>query len=386
MRGEWLLVLALGAAACSGGPSEGGDAAPPDGAPAEDAGGDAAQPAADAGDADASSGDAATKGPGLYVVGNEIHDENDKLVRLLGVNRSGSEYACVQNYGIFDGPVDDTAIAAMSTWTANVVRVPLNEDCWLAINGVSAQYSGQNYKTAISDFVDRLLAHGMYVIVELHWAAPGATLATQQVAMPDKDHSIAFWSDVASTFADRGHVILELYNEPFPDSNQDTAAAWTCWQSGGTCPGISYQAAGMQDLVDAVRQAGAHNLVLLGGIQYSNTLTKWVQHVPNDPDKNLAAAWHVYNFNGCSDTNCWNQTAGVVAQSYPIVTTEIGEDDCSGNFITSLMGWLDGKNQSYLGWVWDTWGGCLVLINDYNGTPAGTYGQTFKTHIASVAH
>ncbi len=377
MRLAFPLLLALLGAACSQGPGDEADGS------SEDAG---AADAADAGASDVSSGEPSPPAPSLHVVGNEIRDQNDATVRLLGVNRSGSEYSCVQGNGFFDGPVDDAAIAAMTGWKSNVVRVPLNEDCWLAINGVPAQYAGDAYKTAIGDFVDRLLAHGLYVIVELHWSAPGATLATQQVAMPDQDHALAFWADVAATFRDRGDVIFELFNEPFPDDNQDTDAAWTCWESGGTCPGISYQAAGMQALLDAVRGAGAHNLVLLGGVAYSNALTQWVAHAPSDPDKNIAAAWHVYNFNGCADTTCWDKTAGAVAQSYPIVTTEIGEDDCSGSFITTLMTWLDGKKQSYLGWVWDDWGGCLVLISDYAGTAAGAYGTAFKTHVMSIPH
>lgn len=376
-----LFGVLFGVLACSGGSGEEPDAA---GADASDAAPDG--PASDSGADAVSGGDADAAPPHLHVVGNRIHDGSDQPVLLLGVNRSGSEYACVQNFGFFDGPTDDASINAITSWSANVVRVPLNEDCWLAINGAPAQYSGAAYKTAIGDYVDRLLAHGLYVILELHWSAPGGTLATQQVAMPDADHSVAFWSDVAATFADRGNVVFELFNEPFPDDNQDTDAAWTCWQNGGTCPGITYQAAGMQDLVTAVRQAGAHNLVLLGGVEYSNSLSKWTEHAPTDPDKNIAAAWHVYNFNGCSTTSCYDTTAGVVAQTYPIVTTEIGEDDCSGSFITTLMTWLDGKKQSYLGWVWDTWGGCLVLIDDYSGTAAGTYGTTFKTHIQGVSH
>ena len=52
---------------------------------------------------------------GLHVAGTEIHDANEKDVRLLGVNRSGSEYACAQGFGIFDGPVDDASIAAIKT-------------------------------------------------------------------------------------------------------------------------------------------------------------------------------------------------------------------------------------------------------------------------------
>jgi hypothetical protein len=53
---------------------------------------------------------------------------------------------CVQNRGIFDGPVDDAAIDAIKSWNMNAVRVPMNEHCWLNITGVPSQYSGNNYK------------------------------------------------------------------------------------------------------------------------------------------------------------------------------------------------------------------------------------------------
>jgi endoglucanase len=263
------------------------------------------------------------------------------------------------------------------------VRVPLNEDCWLAINNSPAQYSGAAYQTAIHDFVTRLNAHGLVAILELHWSAAGTGQATKQDPMPNKDHSITFWSEVAAAYKSTPYVLFEPFNEPFPDSNQDTAAAWSCWKNGGTCPGANYQAAGMQDLVDAIRGAGATQPILLGGIEYSNCLTHWLQNKPNDPLNQLAAAWHVYNFNLCNNTNCYDTQAGPVAAAVPIVTTEIGEDDCKGTFITTLMGWLDQKGQGYLGWVWDTWGGCLVLINNYDGTPAGTYGQTYHDHLAT---
>src|SRR2546422_3166294 len=51
--------------------------------------------------------------------------------RLRGVNRSGTEYACAQGWGMFDGPSDSASVQAIASWKANVVRVPLNETCWL---------------------------------------------------------------------------------------------------------------------------------------------------------------------------------------------------------------------------------------------------------------
>jgi len=324
---------------------------------------------------------------GLHVSGNKILNADGATVSLHGANRSGSEYACVGGYGLFDGPVDAASLAAMKTWNINAVRVPLNEDCWLGINGVSAAYSGANYQSAIETFANLIVANGMYPILDLHWNAPGTTLATGQEPMPDSDHSPAFWTSVANTFKSNGSVILELYNEPYPDNDQDTTAAWTCWLNGGSCPSVSYPVAGMQTLVTTVRATGATNLLLLGGVEYSNALSHWIEYKPTDPLNNLAAAWHVYTDNACSAAACFNSIAAPVAAAYPIVATEIGDDSCNGAFLTTVMDWLDSKGQSYSAWTWDAWGTACSnysLITDYTGTPNGAYGLAYQTHLLSL--
>jgi hypothetical protein len=42
---------------------------------------------------------------GLHVVGNQIQNSQGQVVKLIGVNRSGGEYACVQGWGFWDGPM-----------------------------------------------------------------------------------------------------------------------------------------------------------------------------------------------------------------------------------------------------------------------------------------
>jgi len=74
------------------------------------------------------------------------------------------------------------SIAAIAAWKTNAVRVPLNETCWLAINGVAPAYSGDNYRQAISDFVARLNRAGLIVILELHWSAAGTAIALPEEA------------------------------------------------------------------------------------------------------------------------------------------------------------------------------------------------------------
>jgi len=306
-------------------------------------------------------------------------------VELRGVNRSGTEFACVQGWGISGYPRDAASVEAIRSWRVNAVRLPLNEDCWLAINDVSPTYSGANYQHAIKEYVNLLNQSGVYVILELHWNAPGTTLATGQQPMPDMDHTPTFWSQVASTFKGNDAVIFDLFNEPWPDEQRDSVAAWTCWRDGGTCPGVPFQAAGMQTLVDAVRSTGATNVIAAGGVSHSNALSQWLAYAPHDPLNNLAAGWHVYNFNTCNTISCFESTVAPVAAQLPVIASEIGVNNCDATFMNALMNWLDAHQMSYLGWTWNTWGAdcsSFALISDYAGTPT-TYGQTYKAHLGA---
>src|SRR5205814_9386973 len=149
----------------------------------------------------------------------------------------------------------------------NAVRVPLNEQCWLAINGAPAAYSGSAYQAAIKAFVDRLTQARLVPILELHWSAPGTEQADGQRPMLNRDHSLSFWSQVATLFKGNSSVIFDVHNEPYPDNNSDSDEAWRCWRDGGSCSGMSYQAAGMQELVDTIRATGASNGIMLGRVQ-----------------------------------------------------------------------------------------------------------------------
>lgn len=318
--------------------------------------------------------------PSVHVSGNHLVDASGATIRLRGVNRSGMEFMCAQGRGIFDGPSDSSSVRAIAQWRVNVVRVPLNEACWLAINGVNPSYAGAAYQQAVTDFVATLNHYGIVAIVELHWSAAGTAIPLNQQPMPDRDHSVEFWRQLATAFKGNNAVIFDLFNEPFPDSNRDTPEAWRCWRDGGTCSGMTYQAAGMQELVTAVRTTGATNVIMLGGVQYSAGLSQWLANKPTDPLNNLAASWHVYNFSWCNARSCWDGQALPVSQQVPLVLGELGQDDHGSAFITSLMDWMDAVQGSYLAWTWDVWGTPLDLITNYDGTPT-TYGTTFKTRF-----
>lgn len=333
--------------------------------------------------------------PALHVSGNRLVDAGGTTRRLLGVNRSGGEFMCVQGYGIWDGPVDDAAIKAIADWKADTVRIPLNEECWLGLSNIKPEYAGVHYVDAVKDLVARIEAHGMTPVVELHWtygqytgnsAGCSDVHATCQKPMPDMRYTPSFWSSVASTFKNDPAVVFDLFNEPYPDrATPTTTQAWQCWRDGGTCSGIGYEVAGTQDLVDSVRGAGARNLILAGGLAYSNDLSQWLTYRPTDPAGNLAAAYHVYNFNTCASESCWNSTLAPVAAQVPLVAGEIGENTCSHSFVDQVMKWFDDRRLSYLGWTWNTWD-CSSgpsLISAYDGTPT-SYGLGLRDHLRAL--
>lgn len=357
---------------------------------------------------------------GLHVAGNRIVNAVGQTITLHGVSRSGAEYACIQNDGIFDGPSDNASVRAMVSWHINAVRIPLNEDCWLGINthGLNPHYVGAFYRHAIQRYVDVLNRHGLIVLLNLHESAPGRYRAESQQPMPDADHAAAFWTSVARTFKANSAIIFDLFDEPFPDDDRDTTAAWTCWRLGGQghkrgshkrCPdatyrdahdrdtGITYHAAGLQSLIDAVRRTGAHQIVMVDGVQYSDSLSHWLANMPRDPLHNLATSWHPYNFNVCgTSTTCWNRTIAPITKRVPLIAGEIGEDDCSHRYIDRLMRWLDAHHSSYLAWTWDAWygkrckpnlgpNGDISVISNYRGTPFPGMGVGYKAHLACLA-
>ncbi len=339
-------------------------------------------------------------------------------MRLVGVDATGTEDACVLDKGFALGPSNATEAAAIASWNINSVRVPLNEDCWLGINGVPPKYSGVRYQTKIEMWVSALNQAGIVAILDLQWAAPGTDEAIRLWPMADADHSITFWSQVASAFSSSPSVMFDLFNEPSMGKQHPTAANWACWLNGcqfsfvpsGSTSVVTYQTAGMQQLLDAVRATGAAQPVMVGGLDWAGDpcgvgdaggnggTCMWLDQEPNDPLHQLILSFHSYAGKYCSTVSCWTDSVLPVAANVPVVTGELGEKDCATTYISAYMQWADQHDISYLLWAWEpghqddtTSTNCsnqnLRLISNWNGAtntlaPAGA---VFKAHLNSLA-
>ncbi|MDM4762048.1 cellulase family glycosylhydrolase [Galbitalea sp. SE-J8] len=333
----------------------------------------------------------------LHVSGNRIVDAQGHTVVLRGVARPSMEWMCGQNRGISEGPLDDASVQAMLAWDVNVVRLHLNEHCWLGAEDILPQYSGQNYRSVVTDYVDKLQAAGLYVILDMHWSAPGYMPSNTQQKMADADHALDFWTSVATTFKDYPSLIFDLFNEPQGISDD-------CWLNGCAvevkehAPN-GWQAVGMQQLVSTVRATGATQPVLLqcngwgnhcagvdkDGDSRGNPKKGWLGHVPNDPLHNIIAGAHLYDYTACNVKKCWNDEVAPVAKKYPVIIGEMGETDCNSDWIPGMTDWADARGISYVAYAWyvGSCSGTPALITDWSGTPSH-FGVGYYEHLTGL--
>ena len=349
--------------------------------------------------------------PTPVVVGNHLVDtRNGSTFVPHGANWPSFEYACAQDWGYSQDESSsgqNAEAAAMASWGINTVRVPLNEDCWLGSD--SSDYgTATGYRAAVAQWVSILNAHGMVVILDLHFSAPPGQHADGQWPMADSQ-SPAFWKSVATAYATDPSVIFDAFNEPYSIWNNATSSygfqlTWSCWENGGCqAPYVTedqtvatgsaagtYTVVGMSALVAAIRSGGATQPIMLGGIDYSNNLSSWLAYKPNDSQ--LIASWHNYQGQSpCGDTTtCWSSEADTVAASVPVIVGEFGETDGGSSFVTAFMAWADAHGIGYLPWAW--WDASQLTGDDalyalYSGvsfTPHAPVGTVYKAHLATL--
>jgi endoglucanase len=313
------------------------------------------------GDGDSGDGDTPPIAPdGYYVEGNKIYDGNDQVHVFRGVDRPSLEWN-PDGEGISSADID-----LIASWNANVVRFAINQGFWL--EGSVVYDAG--YRQRVDEVVQWSKAAGMDVILDLHWSDRGnLSQVPAQNRMADQN-SRAFWQSVAEIYKDDGRVFFELYNEPHD-------VEWSVWRNGGDS-GDGFQAVGMQELYDTVRDAGADNLVVIGGLDYAYDLSG----VPSNriDGYNIVYATHPYDFDS-KQPAAWPDDWGFLAESDPIFVTEFGSFDCDATYSQQLIDYAEQRGLSWSAWAWYP-GGCgfPALIDNWSGAPSAT-GQIVKTAL-----
>ena len=345
----------------------------------------------------------------LKIVGKQVQTLSGCNYRLVGVNIPGLEW---QANGMGPpsgggGDIRQSITAAVNTWKANVIRIPLDQDFWFGYSDGNSKSSAtqnttymNNYRTIVDGAVTTASNLGCYVELDLHWSGTGSwgsTIGAKQQDLPDT-HSTDFWQDVATRYANNPAVLFNLYNEP------KGSISWALWKNGGTVTSITpnFNTPGFQSLVTTIRNTGANNIIVAGGINWAWDMTGIAANALTDTGSGNGVMYeaHIYDNKGGSNETAkialWNSNVTVaVAAGYCVMIGEFGpvtdgsQDDTGCTpFESDLISWINGNNtQNYaynaMGWDWHQ-GAAPKLISDWSFTPTGCHGTQVKNWLAAV--
>ncbi|MBR4842713.1 MAG: glycoside hydrolase family 5 protein [Bacteroidaceae bacterium] len=259
-----------------------------------------------------------------------------------------------------------------SRWGANVVRFAVHPQ---NINSMGWDRTFQ----AMDQGIEWAKQRGMYVIMD--WHSIGNLKEeryTSGMYNTTKEETFKFWRTVAQRYKDEPQVALyELFNEP--TINGTGPCTWTEWKQL------------QEQIIDTIRTYNPHAVCLCAGFNWAYDLTP----VATEPiaRENVAYVSHPYPMKRDQPwEEQWEKDFGYVADTYPVICTEIGfclenepgahvpvmSTDVYGDHITK---YFEKKGISFTVWCFDTsW--APMLISDWDFTPT-TQGRFFKSYLQS---
>lgn len=283
--------------------------------------------------------------------------------------------------------------AMIRTWGANTVKLELAQHFWVP----TSRFYDPQYAARVQRAVVAARGAGLYVILALLGSDrgdpnyPGDPIRTNMhQPMPDVNHSIPFWRDVASRYRGDGGILFELYTEPFPLGGAGGFSNWELWRNGGPHPAddvyeprAPFMAAGMQQLYEAVRGAGANNLVIVSGTQWGYDLSGVPRYRLNG--YNIAYSTHPWSWEGQRQPSDWDRAWVFLASTEPVMITEFGNYDCTESYPRAVLDRADKLGLSWISWAWmapspgstkeqdsaeDPICSFPMLLTDWAGTPS----------------
>lgn len=373
----------------------------------------------------------------LRVKGNRVVLAGDTktMVRLTGMNIPSLEWC---NGG---ERVMQSLDEAHRNWNANVIRVPLSVARWYGCE--QWQKNADDYRKIVDNLIQAASARGMYIILDCHWSNAGQGEIVRregvkntdkvrhfngQKCMPDEEVK-AFWLEIAGLYGNHPAVLFNLYNEPH-------GVSWEMWRDGGVKTerlydldsgehrDKEYMAVGHQQLVEAIRDAGAKNILVVGGLDWGYDLrgvageagdekvyALFDQSSDKDPKKRgfgIIYDTHIYPWKG--NTEAWERCVGGTRKLHPVIAGECGWDWETIKVIRShtnlekepqlahavwvpeLLDWFDAETSS-LGTKFGTpmhWTGWCFhpaasprLLKDWDYTPTEFWGEYVKQRLNS---
>lgn len=247
-------------------------------------------------------------------------DEPDKEIRLVGLNIAGLEWLAVDPF------IERSFEEAMDRWHANIIRMPVSAVGWFGEYEEQTD-NGKLYRKNIDKLIRMASERGKYIILDLHHYV----LFNQKM--------LDFWMEAAEVYKSNPTVLFGVLNEPH-------TVNWANWRDGGQKTrddkGNVFLSIGHQTIVEKIRDLGAKNIIIAGGLDWGYDLRGIVGKAPghskcyalidqgsndNIEKKGYGIIYdaHIYPWKGrVAD---WDQCIGIARDKYPILIGENGWDD-----------------------------------------------------------
>jgi hypothetical protein len=187
-------------------------------------------------------------------------------------------------------------------------------------------------------FAQHCAADGLYVVLLGTPGTAHGSDGTHNMTYQYQQYLITYWTAVASNpnIKNAPNIIFEICNEPI---SIETSFGANNWGSGSAAYWQAIQSF-MQPIVNAIRNTGANNIILVPALSYESDITGWASYPISG--SNIGYSAHLY-------PGWWNVTADnptpyltgywkPCADKYPVVITEMNWGWDSGSGTTSGFG------------------------------------------------
>ena len=311
----------------------------------------------------------------ISVQGKGFVDDSGQPYIFRGVNIADPDKLAFQNHW------NQELFQEIHRWGANTVRIPIHPLAW-------RNRGKQWYFDRIDEAVMWANESNMYLIVD--WHSIGnleAELYQHVMYVTTKNETQKFWRDVAQRYKKVPTIaVYELFNEPTHDYIGTGAqslgkASWSSWRDM------------LEEMIDLIYTYDQTVIPLVAGYNWGYDLTQ----VKDAPIRRKGIAYTIHPYpqkakpSDPSKENffkSWEQNWGYVADTYPMIATELGwvkEDgygahvpviNNDGTYGPNIVEYMGKKGISYTVWVFDPdWS--PTMITDWEFTPS-EQGEFFK--------
>ncbi len=318
----------------------------------------------------------------IHTAGNQLLSADGKPVWLQGL--------CVDSlqWSVAGEHIQQSIPVAIEQWKANVLRLPVTEQSWFG-RGKGQKDGGLAYRKVVDAAVEAAASRGTWIAIDLHrFGAP----------MP---RHVEFWKDVATRYQNHPAVLFEVFNEAH-------GISWQTWRDGGSLRDPANRGAakgeadgddgeqcvGMQAMLNAIRQAGAHNVVIVGGLDWGydlSGLTKGFALEERAGGHGILYSSHIYPWK-----KDWPNKVLAAAAKFPIFVGEVG---CPGDWkgfefippsarpkdlpawAADVLGMIQKNKLHWTGFSFHPKTGPMV-ISDWSYTPTPYWGTFVKEALS----